>query len=483
VHSLGVEAKERHTEGFTLKVKRNGSHGRFVITDTGKGLTSRGGLSLVAEVAEVLDVAGALEATVGHARPTAKIRPGTVLRDVSLMLVDGGFRLRHIGTLRGQSGLFDTVPSTPTVSRTIAALADHDVDSMVCALDQARAQVRAAAWAAGGAPPVVKRAAAGRTGLLTIDLDATLVIAHSDDKHGAAPTYKRTFGFHPMTAWLDRQDGTGEALAIDLRPGNAGSNTVTDSIQIVDRALGQLPTLPDGLGVLVRSDAAGATHGLTDHLRARGVLFSVGMPLQAQVKDAIRILQDDPQVWVEALRQDGTVRPGAAVVEATGLVDLTAWPSGSRLLVRREPLHAGAQQTIDDIDGHRFTAWLTDQTGGDLAFLDVTHRAHARVEDRIRCAKDTGLDRMVCDTFDRNQIWCQLVALACDLVCFTQALTLDGDLAKAEPRLLRYALWHVAGQITTSGRTRQLNLASDWPWTARLLDAFDQLRQLPAPGT
>lgn len=466
-----------------MRVKRNAGRGKFDVTDAGKGLTSRAGTALVGEVAEVLDVAGALEDAVGGRRPTAKLRPGTVCRDVAMMLVDGGFRLRHIATLAGQGGLFGQVPSAPTVCRTIAAAADEDVEETVVALDRARARIRATAWELGAEPALVSAARDGEPDEpLCVDVDPTLVIAHSDDKDGAAPTYRRTFGFHPTTAWLDRGDGTGEALAIGLRPGNAGANKTDDLIGITDRALAQLPSLPQGLQVLVRLDSAGASHALLDHLRDLEVGFSVGMPLQPPIKDAIRTLQETPDVWIDALTQQGAVRDGAHVADATGLVDLSGWPSGTRLLVRREPLHPGAQQTLDDQDGFRFTALLTDQTG-DIDGLEARHRAHARVEDRIRCAKDTGLDAMVCDTFNRNRIWCQLIAVACDLFCFTQTLALHGTFAVAEPRLLRYALLHVAGRVVRSGRTLTLKLAEDWPYTRRLLEAFQQLRRLPAPAT
>lgn len=184
---------------------------------------------------------------------------------------------------------------------------------------------------------------------------------------------------------------------------------------------------------------------------------------------------------MQAIRQDGTPREGAAVAELTDLVDLSSWPAGSRLLVRREPLHPGAQQTFDDIDGYRFTAFLTDQSELDIAVLDARHRAQARVEDRIRCAKNTGLAAMPLDTFDRNQLWCQLVKIAADLLTFTQQLALRSRHAIAEPKALRYQLLHVAGRIANSGRRRVLHLPADWPFTHVLLAAFRPLRALPTP--
>jgi hypothetical protein len=475
----------RITEGLTLRVKAIRRAGRLSVTGRGRGLVSRAGTGLVVETGRVLGLERALAEATAGVRPAARHTPGAVLHDLAVMLADGGTRLRHLEVLRGQPGLFGEVASVPTATRTLAALADDGaIDGTVTALDTARAKLRHNAWEQGAVPVAVAAVLAGEdAGPLCLDLDATLVIAHSDDKGGAAKTYKRTFGFHPMTAWLDRGDGTGEALAIELRKGNAGANNGADQIRILQRAWAQLPVLPDECEVLVRADTAGAVHGLVDHIRHRlHARFSVGMRLQGHIREAIHGLDLDDPRWVAALTQTGAPRKGAAVAEITDLVDLGSWPSGSRLLVRREPLHPGAQQTFDDIDGCRFTAFLTDQTDDDIATLDVRHRAHARVEDRIRNAKNTGLAAMPCDTFDRNQLWCQLVALAADLLTFTQRLALRGSHAIAEPKMLRYQLLHVAGRIVRSARRTVMHLPEDWPFTGVLTAAFRRLRALPVPA-
>ncbi len=470
-------------EGLTLRVKTIRRRARLSVTGNGRGLVSRAGTGLLVEAGRQVGLERSLLQATAGVRPGALHAPGSVLADLALMLADGGTRLRHLDVLRFQPALFGQVASVPTATRTLAALADPDVEATVAALDAARAQVRCRAWELGALPaPVVATLEGADVGPLCIDLDATLVIAHSDDKDGAGKTYKRSWGFHPMTAWLDRGDGTGEALAIELRKGNAGANNTADQIAMVDRAIGQLPELPDELKVLIRADTAGAVHGLVDHIRDQGCQFSVGMRLQGQVRAQIHALDEHDDRWQQAVRQDGRPRKGAHVAEITDLIDLSAWPAGSRLVVRREPLHPGAQQTFDDIDGFRFTAFLTDQTGNDIALLDARHRAHARVEDRIRCAKNTGLDAMVCDTFNRNQLWCQLVLIAVDLLTFTQQLALTGSHRIAEPRALRYQLLHVAGRITRSGRQTVMHLQADWPHTRVLLAAFRRLRALPIPA-
>ena len=483
MQDVGVEDHMLTKEGLTLRVKTIRRHARLLVTGNGRGLVSRAGTGLLVETARQVGLERALLQATSGVRPGALHTPAGVLMDLALMLADGGTRLRHLDVLRFQPALFGRVASVPTATRTLAALADTDVEATVAALDVARAQVRARAWELGALPaPVAATLEGADGGPLCVDLDATLVIAHSDDKDGAAKTYKRSWGFHPMTAWLDRGDGTGEALAIELRKGNAGANNGADQIAIVDRAIAQLPPLPDELKVLIRADTAGAVHDLADHIRDQRCQFSVGMRLQGQVRTQIHALDEHDSRWQQAVRQDGRPRKGAHVAEITDLVDLATWPAGARLLVRREPLHPGAQQTFDDINGFRFTAFLTDQTETDIALLDARHRAHARVEDRIRCAKDTGLNAMVCDTFDRNQIWCQLVTIAADLLVFTQQLSLSGTHRIAEPRALRYQLLHVAGRIVHSGRQTMMHLQADWPYTPVLLAAFRRLRALPAPA-
>ncbi len=486
MQDVGVQDHDPLTEGLTLRVKAIRRQARLSVTGHGRGLVSRAGTGLVVAASRHVGLEEALAAATAGVRPAAVHAPGGVLHDLAVMLADGGSRLRHLDVLRGQPGLFGKVASVPTATRTLAALADDGaIAGTVAAVDRARARTREQAWQLGAVPAPVAAAAAGTAdGPLCLDLDATLVIAHSDDKDGAASTYKRTFGFHPMTVWLDRDDGTGEALAIELRKGNAGANNAGDQIAMVDRALAQLPELPDELDVLIRADTAGAVHGLLDHIReVARCRFSVGMPFKPAVRTAIHDLAHDDDRWVPAITQQGARRKGAAVAEITDLVDLSSWPAGSRLIVRREPLHPGAQQTFDDIDGHRFTAFLTDQDDADIAVLDARHRAHARVEDRIRCAKDTGLAAMPCDTFDRNQLWCQLVLAACDLLVFTQQLALRGRHAIAEPKALRYQLLHVAGRIIRHARQTVMHLQADWPFTGALLAAFRRLRSLPTPAT
>src|SRR6201993_4470605 len=310
---------------------------------------------------------------------------------------------------------------------------------------------------------------------LTIDVDATLITAHSE-KEQAAGNYKGGYGFHPLQVYLDE---TREALAGLLRPGNAGSNTAEDHRTVIDLALAQVPPkYIETLEILVRADSAGATHGLIDYCRGGNMPFSVGYELTEPVRQAIlQILKD---AWVPALDQDGSERAKGYVAGITDTVDLSAWGKETRLIVRRERPHPGAQLSFTDHDGYRFQAILTDQPDDDIAVIECRHRQHAHVEDRIRDDKDTGLAKFPFKAFALNEVWLEIVMLAHDLLVWTQALALDGELAKAEPKRLRYRLLHVAGRLAFSGRRAKLHLQDTWPWAAELVAAFAKLKTLAA---
>ena len=313
---------------------------------------------------------------------------------------------------------------------------------------------------------------------MTIDVDATLITSHSE-KEQAAGNYKGGYGFFPLQAYADE---TREALAGLLRPGNAGANTAADHITVLDRTLAQIPAeYLESLEILVRADSAGATHKLADQCHEGNMRFSFGYELTEAVRAAILELPED--AWVPALDQDGSVRDNGEVAEITDRVDLSSWPAGSRLIVRRERPHPGAQLSFTDHDGYRFQAILTDQTDTDIAVLECRHRQHAHVEDRIRDDKDTGLAKFPFKEFALNEVWLEIIMLAHDLIVWTQALLLHGELTKAEPKRLRYRLLHVAGRLAFSARRAKLHLQDTWPWAAELLAAFEKLKTLqPVAG-
>ncbi len=446
-----------------MKVMRDGRPVTVEVTADGAGLVSHAGSPLLARMGDKLGLTKALSVRLaGLKRRRRGHDPGRVIRDLAVMLADGGECVSDLGAVRDQEALFGPVASDSTAFRVIDRIASEP--GLLEALRAAHARSRERFWELHGAPE-----------RLTIDVDATLITAHSE-KEQAAGNYKGGYGFHPLQAYADE---TREALGALLRPGNAGSNTAADHQAVLDLALAQIPArYIETIEILVRADSAGATHGLLDYCHAHDLRFSVGYELTAPVRAAILEIPED--AWVTALDQDGSQRENGQVAEITDRVQLSAWPERSRLIVRRERPHPGAQLSFTDHDGYRFQAILTDQPDEAIAEIECRHRQHAHVEDRIRDDKDTGLAKFPFKQFELNQVWLEIVMLAHDLIVWTQALLLDGALAKAEPKRLRYTLLHVAGRLAFSGRRAKLRLQHDWPWTTQLLAAFQKLKALPA---
>jgi DDE family transposase len=459
----------------TAKVSAVGRGGGVLLTDTVR--------------AAGLDV-GLSAALVPWRRPLAVHDPGKVVLDLALSLALGGDCLADVALLRAEPGVYGLVASDPTVSRTITALA-KDAPAVLAAIDTARAGARARVWALAGEHAPDHDASAGDP--VVVDLDATLVTSHSD-KERAAPTFKRGYGFHPLCAFVDHgPEGTGEPLAVALRPGNAGSNTAADHISLTREALRQLPshrpgTRP-GRRVLVRVDGAGSTHKFLAWLAGQRLSYSVGFALPDNTAELLALIPE--QVWAPAYDAHDQVRDGAWVAELTGLLNLTGWPAGMRVIARKERPHPGAQLRITDVDGLRVTAFATNtKTGGrsggqgtQLADLELRHRRRARCEDRIRVAKDTGLTNLPLHGFDANRIWCALVALALEVTAWMQMLALAGhDARRWEPKRLRHRLFTIPAALARTGRRVRLHLSDRAPWAGVVHDAITTLRALAVPG-
>lgn len=448
---------------------------KITVSADGKGIVSQAGALLLAEALRVTRLGETLTAGLARWRaPRAVHDPGKIIADLVMTLALGGDCLADIAVLRSQPELAGPVASDPVVSRLITALA-ADAPRSLRAIRKARAAAREQAWALAGDQ------APGRDGTpIPVDIDATIVIAHSE-KEKTAPTWKKTFGFHPLAAFADHGAGAaGEALAIMLRPGNAGSNTAAEHIEVTRLALAQLPRR-QRRRVLIRTDSGGGTHDFLAWVTSPGrrLHYSVGMTITEDMHQAILALPD--RVWEPAYDADRQVRPGAWVAELTGLLDLSSWPEGMRVIVRKERPHPGAQLRFTDIDGHRVTAFATDARTGQLADLELRHRRRARCEDRIRCAKDTGLRGLPLHGFDQNQIWCELVAMACELLAWMAMLALDAPARAWEPKRLRLRLFSAAGRLTRGGRRLRLRLAATWPWALQIAAAIARLQAL-APG-
>jgi Transposase DDE domain group 1 len=463
-------------------VKRSGLVRRVKVSADGVGVVSHAGVGLLREMAAC---SGLVDAVTGALMGTYKgaplHTPGRVFCDLATAIADGADAVSGIAVLADREELFGPVASMPTAWRVLNRI-DED---RLPAVRGARASARERAWAAGAGPDLATE--------LAIDLDSTITIAHSE-KENAAATWKKTFGFHPLLCFLDRPEvAGGEALAGLLRPGNAGSNTAADHVEVLDMALAALPEQArprpgaaetgDGPRLLARSDSAGATHAFAAACRARGVGFSFGFAVDMRIQAVVDLIPQ--QCWAPALQSfdtDGELRDGAWVAEATGMIDLSAWPDGSRLILRKERPHPGAQLTFTDVDGHRITALLTD-TGpglvpGQAAGLELRHRQHARIEDRIREAKSSGLRNLPCRAWNENAAWLEAVLTAVDLVCWTKLICFADtpELARCQIHAFRYRVLHVAARITRGAGYLRLRIDRAWRWATQIAAGFHRLR-------
>jgi hypothetical protein len=440
------------------------------------------GLHALGAFADRLGVGGSLSEAIGwHGVGTPIHDRGRVLTQAMLMLAGGGESCTDIETLASAGRLFGDVCSDTTLYRTFTESLDA---AAVVRARQAMATIRGEVWrrtsATDGNDPVI------------LDIDASLVEIHSENKDGAAAHFKGGFGFHPLFCFAD---GTGDALAGHLRAGNATANNAGDLLAVVDDGVSQLPADiaaghqpsddPDlvGRGVVVRSDSAGGTKVFVDGLRSRNIGFQVVARRQTAVSAAIMAANEDPGRWKTALRQDGSqagLTSGgltAAVCEVTDLVDLTGWPEGTRLIIRRQPLHPGTQiSLLPDLD-YRFWGHYTDQNGNPIE-LDRSMRAHAHVEDHIQRLKDSGLERFPFTGFEANEAWLQTVLWASDLVTWFQLLCLNGDLAKAKPKRLRWDIWHTPARIITTARRDVVRILDTWPTASEILAAYRSIAAL-----
>jgi Transposase DDE domain group 1 len=461
----------------------------LVVSADGRGVVSHAGSRLLADLADRTTLTGQVSAALAAlSRPRAVHEPGRVLVDLAVAVADGAECISDIAVLADQPALFGAVASDSTVWRVLAQLGEEQLVKVAAARAAAREVVWAQRAEVTGRPVPAASAAGVELPGLVIDVDASIVVCHSE-KEQAAATFKSTFGYHPILAFCDN---SGEFLAGLLRPGNAGANTAADHITVLDQALDQIPDAHrHGVPILLRADGAGCTKAFLAHirsLRGQAVLteFSVGWAVTERERKAIDRLP--ARAWTPALDADGRHRDGADVAELTGLLPagtLVDYPPGTRVLVRRERPHPGAQlDAFEERDGWRYQCLATDTGLGQLAFLDARHRAHARVEDRIRCGKDTGLGRFPSRTFAINAAWLTAVMLAVDLLAWTQTVLLHDHptLARAEPKTLRYRLLHVAARLVRGGRQLRLRLDQHWPWAPQLADAFARCTALPQPA-
>jgi len=388
----------------------------LAVSADGTGVVAHAGNVATRLLAEQVGLTGALSGAMARRGFIPTHDRGRVLVDVAVLIAGGGEAIADIDVLRHQGEVLGSVASAPTVWRAL----DEVTPAPTKRIDKARATVRAHVWSQlPGGLPASRVADTDLGDTVVLDVDATLVTTHSE-KEGSASTFKKGFGYHPLGVWCDN---TQESLALMLRPGNAGSNTAADHIAVLTAAIGQVPTA-HRRKLLIRADGAGASHGLLDWItdlntkRGRSVQYSVGYAVTDKVREAIARVPKE--AWQPAITTEGQARENGDVVEITDMLNQATWPDGMRVLIRREHLHPGAALSLfEDADGWRYQAVATNTplaAGGQVAFLEARHRAHARVETRIRHAKDTGIGRFPSREYAINHAWTIATSIAADLI-------------------------------------------------------------------
>jgi hypothetical protein len=496
-----------------LKVNVIGWSRGLAVTADGEGVVSHAGLVLLRQLADKTGLSGGLSRALACSRLLVHDR-GRVMADLACAIADGSEVISDFRVLADQKELFGLVASVPTTWRTLSEVAAGGSEALTrisVAVHDARRCVWAAAGARHGGLPGVRIADKVLDGVVCIRLDATVIPAHSE-KELAEPNFKG-FGHHPLLSYCDN---TGEPLAGMMRRGGAGSNTVSDHLTILEDSIAALP--PDyQRRLMVSCDGAGASHGLIarlDALAARPgyqLVYSVGWDLGAREREAITRVPEG--AWQVAIDHRGQLRERRAenacpdrccvharcwreqahVSELTGLLregpggdQLASWPPSMRVFARRERPHPGAQLSLFEAeDGWRYSLWVTNLPASlwgwraNPAYIDAAHRVHARVEDGIRTGKDCGIGRFPSHDFAINSAWLVAALIAATLLAWLRLLALNGDLARAEPKTLRYKILHTAARLTHSGRRRRLKIPRTWPWATAIATAWTRLSALP----
>lgn len=485
------------------------------VTGDGTGIVSHAGVALLRVLADKTGLTAGLSKALASRRLLVHDR-GRVLADLACAIADGAEVISDFRVMTDQGGLFGPVASVPTCWRTLKEIAEGGSRTLArcrAAVAAARGQAWAGIEARHGAMPGIAVADKTLDGVIGLRLDATVVTCHSD-KQGAEPNFKG-FGLHPLGCWCDN---TGEPLAGMLRPGSAGSNTAADHITVLGEAIAALPP-KYRRRLMVTCDGAGASHALLAHLDALAcrpghqLIYSVGWELGTREKDAISVVPQ--RAWQIAVDHRGELRERRAdeacadsrcahrtcwieeahVTELTALLrhgpagdQLAGWPPSMRVFARRERPHPGAQLTLfEAADGWRYSLWVTNLPErtpgwrGQPTYIDAAHRVHARVEDAIRTGKQTGIGKFPSHLLALNRAWLTAALTAATLLAWMRTLALDGDLAKAEPKTLRYRILHTAARLVRSGRRRHLKISATWPWAPVIMTAWDRISALTPP--
>jgi hypothetical protein len=477
-------------------MQHNGWDHALKVTADGTGLVGHAGAILVRKAADQSGLTWQLSAALREKDTSPLLDRGIVLVSLAAAIALGATSMSDIALLAHLAPVLGTAPSGPTVRRALSLAGTARAAGRIA---RARARARAHAWklideTPRGFPWLVI-AGKALTGWLVIDMDATLVTARSD-KEGAAPTWKKGYGFHPLGAWLAN---TRECLAMQLRPGNAGSNTFTDHEEVLAAAMRQVPSR-FRRKIMVRVDGAGASHDLIGHLLGlssprRKVLFTCGWAIMPA--DEAAIMAIPAGAWKPGVAQDGTAEEDKDVAEITGLLARAGnWPDGLRWICRRVKPSRRQMPNLTAYEkktGWRYSITCTNIPGTGIEgtpgshhpqYIDVVHREHAVVETGgVRTAKAMGLRNLPSKTWQVNAGWVLAANIAADLAAWTRLLGLyDDDLKDAEPDTLRYRIWHLPARLAHHARQRTLAISPDWPWKEAFLTCWQRLCALPAPA-
>lgn len=467
------------------------------VTAGGKGLVGHAGAVLLRKAADQAGLTPLLSEALTERRKSPRLDRGAVLASMAAAIALGATSLSDIAILDHLAPVLGKAASWPTARRALEqAGAPRSLDRIA----RARAKARDHAWKLIEATPPgfpwITVAGKALERWLVIDMDATLITAHSD-KEGAMPTWKMGYGFHPLAAWLAN---TRECLAMLLRPGNAGSNTFTDHKEVLAAALRQVPARLRRR-LLVRIDGAGASHDLVKHLLGMSspqwkVHFTCGWAITEA--DEAAIMAIPAGAWKPGIAQDGTPEQDKEVTEITGLMSRAEnWPDGLRWIARRVKPSRRHKKNLTAYE--RKTGWKYSITCTSIPdagipgvpgshhaqFIDALHRDHATVEtDGVRTAKSMGLRALPSKSWQVNAGWVIAANIAADLTAWTRLLGHhdDPELRNADPDTLRYRIWHLPARLARHARQRVLALSPDWPWTDAFLTCWNRLRALPAPA-
>lgn len=474
----------------------------------GAGTVAHAGVVLPRLLADRLGLTVGLSQVLARAGFVPGRHRGRALVDAACALAAGATCLSDIEAMTRQVEIFgpDGGASDTTMLRILGELAGRlNCDGLPGRrLAAATAAARGNAWsqiaARHGTLPAVQVAGADLTRpvvvgeqrvrpIVVVRLDATLIEADSD-KEGAAGNYKGGYGFHPLTAWCSN---IGDNLAVMLRPGNAGSFTAADHVALIDAAVGQIPAVWR-TDVLFTIDGAGASHNVIDHLsrlnthaghgkRGRRVEYSIGWPVDERTQGAIGQLRESD--WDTGLHADGSPHPEAAVTDLTGILrhgpagdQMSGWPDDVRVIARRVPRGAAEQAKLGEDADWRYGAFATNTPAGQIQWLDARHRTQAHVEDKVKELKACGAQNLPSTDWNRNSSWLQLAALAASMNGWLRHLALDGQLARAEPKALRYRLLGAPARHVTHARKKILKIPPGWALAADVVTAWKRLQAL-----